>query len=242
MVKPYYESGGITIYHGDARDVLPLLEAQSVDLVLTDPPYGLSGRHDEVAITVDGHAPFMRQYGEWDNEWNPAMLLEESQRLLRVGGSLIAFLAHEWVPLYLQTPLEEKKFGVWVKTNPAPRVRPGYQHATEFWTWQVKRGAAPTWNGSFTQSNVIITPNALSCEGKLYHPTQKPLRLIAGFVERHSNPGDLILDPFVGSGTTLRAAKDSGRRAIGVEREEKFAEIAARRLSQEVLPLFEVAP
>jgi site-specific DNA-methyltransferase (adenine-specific) len=245
----FHSEPGITLYCGDCREVLPLLRCPNtsycieacdgrcggIDLVLTDPPYGVSGRHDEAAITVNGHAPFVRHFGEWDKEWDPAFLLAEADRLLRPGGSLIAFMADAWIPLFHRTPLEQKKLGVWAKTNPAPRVRPGYQSGAEMWMWQVKPGATPTWNGGFTQSNVITTPNAASCEGALDHPTQKPLRLISGFVSRHSNGADMVLDPYMGSGTTIEAAKMLGRRAIGIEIEPKYCEIAVKRLRQEVL-------
>src|SRR5262249_15527078 len=217
MVAAYYEHSGIAIYHADCRDVLPALEAETVNLVCTDPPYGVSGNQDEEAILVDGHAPFVRRFGEWDLEWDPRFLLQESARLLVLGGSLVAFMADQGVAAFEACePLVRKKLGIWLKTNPAPRVRPGYQNANELWACFTKPGRAPTWNGGFTQSNAIVTPNAASCEGKLLHPTQKPLRLIAGFVHRHSNPGDLVLDPFMGSGTTLRAAKDLRCRAIGI--------------------------
>lgn len=234
-LKPYYDRAGFTIYHASCWDVLPMLLAASVDLVLTDPPYGVSGRQDEAAIVVADHAPFRRHFGEWDLAWNPAKLLSETERLLRPGGALFAFLADEWINAYADTPLTVKKLGAWLKTNPPPRVRPGYRSTTELWTWQVKTGATPTWNGGFTQSNVFTMPNAASCEGPLVHPTQKPLRLISRVVQLHSNAGDLIVDPFMGSGTTLRAAKDLGRRAIGIEIDESYCEIAAKRLRQEAL-------
>ncbi len=237
MIKPYYDHDGITLYHCRAEELLAEIDDATLDAIITDPPYGISGRQDEVAITVDGHAPFKRQFGEWDNEWSPRFLLEQANRLLRPGGALIAFMAHEWIPEYLQTPLDQKKLGVWVKTNPAPRVRPGYQHGTEFWCWQVKAGRAPTWNGGFTQNNAIVTPNARAMEGQLVHPTQKPIAIIKGFVDRHSNPGDMVCDPFLGSGTTARACKDLGRRFVGCDINEAYLEIAVKRLAQAVLAL-----
>lgn len=234
-MKPYYQDKWATIYHGDCREILRGLSDASIDFILTDPPYGLSGQQADKAITVKGHAPFRRHFGEWDMAWNPKPLLNEASRLLRAGGALVAFCGSTGIAEYLDTPLQDKKLGVWVKTNPPPRVRPGYQNATEFWVWQVKAGAKPTWHGGFTQSNAIVSPNPRSTEGPLQHPTQKPLHLMWGFVERHSDPGELVADPYMGSGTTLVAAKTRGRKSIGIEREEKYCEIAAKRLSQGVL-------
>ena len=97
-----------------------------------------------------------------------------------------------------------------------------------------KPGAACTWNGGHSQSNVVRIPGIKPSKDD--HPTPKPLDLFALFVHLHSNPGDIVLDPCVGAGTTLRAAKDLGRRAIGIEISEKYCEIAARRCAQEVMP------
>ncbi len=78
---------------------------------------------------------------------------------------------------------------------------------------------------------------ARSCHGYAQHPTQKPIAVVSPLIEYSSPPGGTILDPFMGSGTTLRAAKDLGRRAIGIEIEEKYCEIAVQRLAQQVLPI-----
>lgn len=277
---------GIQTILGDCNSVLGTDEpAEYFDLILTDPPYGLSGRQAEAEIALtekNGKArePFKRHFGEWDKQWDPTRLVDWAARLLRPGGSLIAFMAHEWIGAYLdvalgwrdvefldlQIPgmpenhrasipsddgfqirarprpedlkLETRALGVWVKTNPPCRARPGYQHNVEFWAWMVKPGKAPTWNGGYTCPKSIITANALSCEGgKLFHPTQKPLKLIRGFIQRHSNPGDLVLDPYMGSGTTLVAAKSLGRRAVGIEIDPGYYGVARDRLAQDGLPL-----
>jgi len=96
-------------------------------------------------------------------------------------------------------------------------------------------GAACKWNGGNTQANVVringIKPSSED------HPTPKPVELMALFVRLHSDKGDLVVDPFMGAGTTLVAAKNLGRRAIGIEIEERWCELAVKRLSQEVMPL-----
>ena len=96
-------------------------------------------------------------------------------------------------------------------------------------------GGALTWNGGATQANVVRTGKIIPSADQ--HPTVKPEPLMALFVHLHTNPGALVLDPFMGSGTTLRAAKDLQRKSIGIEIEERYCEIAAKRLQQEVLAL-----
>ncbi len=234
-MKPFYQSDDVTIYHGRAEAALPGPEPGSIDLVLTDPPYAVSKPGEDIVVT--GHAPYRRDFGEWDREFSPAFLLEQSARLLRPGGSFVAFCSDDLVANYHSTPLKHRKLGVWAKTNPPCRVRPGYQHGGELWVYQTKPGAAPTWNGGACQSNIITTANARSTEGPLLHPNQKPLALISGFIARHSNPGDLVLDPYMGSGTTAVACRNLGRRFVGVEQSEQFCAVAVERLAQRTLEL-----
>jgi DNA modification methylase len=94
------------------------------------------------------------------------------------------------------------------------------------------KGQRKTWNGGNNRSNILEFQKVIPQAGD--HPTPKPESLMRQLIEDNSNPEDLTLDPFMGSGTTLRAAKDLGRKAVGIEIEEKYCEIAAKRLSQEV--------
>jgi len=207
---------GITLIHGDCRDLLPLLEKGSVDLVLTDPPYG---------IGEDGGLKARYRNGD---------------------GRTKGIVKHE-------------KFG-WDKERPSLKTMQAIMAAAPVWFifggnyfadmlpassgwlyWDKKIG------GDFSDGELIYTNRAAGIRafsvhpfhnlkgGKSrQHPTQKPLSLMRWCIELSKTQGT-ILDPFAGSGTTLRAAKDLGRKAIGIEIEEKYCRIAANRLRQEVL-------
>lgn len=205
-MTPYYDDGQITIYHADCRDVLPTLEP--VDLVLTDPPYGV-------------------HLAEWDGEV-PYNLLTDFLNL--TNGPVLWFGGPNVASDVTGFPVPPQRVLVWAPTFKLQQVMAhgmAYRwHA--IYAWQLpKKHDGPTWD-------VLNTP----CDGRNFwnHPATKPLplmRTLCGFAPQDG----LILDPFMGSGTTLRAAKDLGRRAIGIELEERYCEIAVRRLSQAVLPL-----
>ncbi len=227
-MKPYYEDESVTIYHADCRDVLPTLGP--VDLVLTDPPYNTLSED----IALEGRAPLRRSFGAWDTDWHPP--LDQWAAVLRPGGSVRAFSSDRLISEYRAGSLKPRGTLVWVKDNPAPAPRPAYVQATEWIIWLQKEGAPATWNGDGYTLNVIYEPSAAGAE-RTEHPTQKPLAVLRPLVLRHSDPDDTILDPFMGSGTTLRAAKDLGRKAIGIEIEERYCEIAAKRMSQLAMSL-----
>lgn len=247
-MKPYYERDGITIYHADCLDVLPLLD--QVDHVITDPPYnvsarGIGGRANTTIGAVprkDGtYREIVRDFGAWDHEWDPRPFLAEARRLIRPGGSLIAFTSEFLFEPYVCSGLEHRALLYWRKTNPAPNFRNQIVRAVEMAVWQTQ-GGGWTFNAGGYRPNVWDGPilNGYTVQNtgeKRLHPTQKPLWLMREWIELFTDPGDLILDPFMGSGTTLRAAKDLGRRAIGIEVNETYCKVAVERLRQEVLAL-----
>lgn len=229
-MRPYYESGGITIYHADNRDVLPLLGAGCADLVLTDPPYA-----------EETHAG-ARSLKAVDQPMIDFASLTANE--LRATFDAIGQLATAWVVSFMDwrhiCRFEERppeglrfvRFGMWVKPNGAPQFtgdRPG--QGWEGIAILHKLGGRMTWNGG-GRNSVFVYPKLNEA-----HKTAKPLPLVKELVALFSEPGGLVVDPFMGSGTTLRAAKDLGRRAVGIEREERWCEHAAKRLSQEVLAL-----
>ena len=227
-MKPYYEQDGITIYHGDCREILPTLDTGSIDLVLTDPPYS-----EEV------HAGARTR-----NSDNPGSLITFAS----IDGpdwlADVAPVAKSWVVATMDwrhiadahrdmpDGLRFVRFGVWVKPNGAPQFT-GDRPATGWEGVGIfhKSGGAMAWNGGGKRA-VWEVPAVASD-----HPTGKPIKLVREWICLFSNPGETVLDPFMGSGTTLRAAKDLGRKAIGIEIEERYCEIAVKRLQQAVLPM-----
>lgn len=237
-ITPYYydEDAGIAILHGDCRELLPLFAPESVDLVLTDPPY-TDKTHEGARTGV---------YNTFNGD--PAVRLVDfssfTEETLRECFDVIGRVARTWVVSFMDYrhaivfdtfPPEHLRFirlGIWVKPNGAPQFtgdRPG--QGWEAIVIMHRLGGRMRWNGG--GHHAVWTCNKARSE----HPTGKPLPLVKELLCLFSNHGDLLLDPFMGGGTSLRAAKDLGRRAIGIELEEKYCEIAAKRLSQGVLDL-----
>ena len=205
MVRPYYQEPNITIYCGDCLEIMPQL-TEKVDLVLTDPPYGIEGTWS--GGNSHGWGRHRGEAKKWDIR--PKEIIEKIKimpcKLIIWGGQ------------YFYLPPS----GSWLVWDKRVRNFTG-GHCELAWT----NLGNPIRAFNFSNAE-------LATEGKL-HPTQKPLLLIQWCIEQ-AMPIDTILDPFMGSGTTLVAAKELGRRAIGIEIEEKYCEIAVRRLAQEVLP------
>ncbi len=214
ILKPYYQDGAVTIYHGDCREIVPTLGR--FDLLLTDPPYGIKrdcgmGGGKSVA----GLCPRSpRRYaGGWDSD------RAQDAVSIAVGAADICIV---WGGnYYTDTLAMMPKWLVWDKEQ----TMPSYSDAELAWT---------TIPGVAVKMLRYSGNGLLAVEKDRVHPTQKPLALMRWCI---SLAGDVqtILDPFAGSGTTGRAAKDLGRKAVLIEREEKYCEIAARRMAQEVL-------
>jgi DNA modification methylase len=211
-VIPYYEQDGITIYHGDCREVLSTLGP--VDLVLTDPPYGIGANRMTLG---NGFRRVYRGEVDWDRE--PADLMP----ILSLNVPTVI-----WGGNYFALP-PSRCWLVWDKGTGAN----DFADCELAWTNRdaVVKRYTRSWVGANAKERI---------DADRFHPTQKPVELMRWCIEFYPDAG-VILDPFMGSGTTLRAAKDLGRRAIGIEIEERYCEIAAKRLQQSVLPLMSVA-
>jgi site-specific DNA-methyltransferase (adenine-specific) len=210
-VKPYYQDDAVTIYHGDCRELLPDLHA---DLVLTDPPYGIGERWSKSAMI--GKNGSSRLWGKGET-WDDAPPEDDLIRLTVEAGDQ----AIVWGGNYFNLP-PARGWLLWDKIQK-------FTGADAEMAWTNLDMPVRV----FRMSRVEAFGN--NAEVVKAHPTQKPTPLIRwclGFTEAAT-----VLDPFMGSGTTLRAAKDLGLKAVGIELEERYCEIAAERCAQEVLDL-----
>jgi DNA modification methylase len=217
LPRPYYEHSGIVIYNCDCREILPSLGP--VDLVAMDPPYGIGENRSRVMSRARPsprwRRAYARDYGEFN--WDAAPIAQDLIDKTRgLGQEQMIFGGN-----YYTLP-PSAAWLIWDKQNGGS----DFADCELIWTnlKQAVRIIRHCWNGF---QRVGREPR--------WHPTQKPVRVVSWCLSWSKTRG-IILDPFMGSGTTLVAAKQLGRHAIGIEIEEKYCEIAARRLEQEMLP------
>lgn len=224
-MKPYYDQDEIQIYLADCRDVLPLIEPGAADLVLTDPPYN----------AINRASGGLRSFDKGDADALPVDVAEIAPMLVRAAsGSIYVWCSDEqytdWTQAFKDAGLTTR-ICAWWKSNPSPmNGQYLWLSALELCVFARKTGAYfglhcehPVWKGPIAR--------------KTDHPTPKPEWLMRTLIEASSPVNGLVVDPYMGSGTTLVAAKELGRRAIGIELSEAYCEIAVRRLQQAVLPL-----
>lgn len=205
-MKPYYEDtkSGIIIYHGDCREILPTLP--SVDLVLTDPPFGI-GNFVQTTGNVRGNKV------EWNNEPPDDHVFQtlrgiSKHRIIWGAEHFNCFEGHGALVWDKEQPMED-----FSKVEIASK---SFGKKTELFKYR--------W------TNYVNTKET-------DHPCERPLSLYLWCIQLVPDSPITILDPYIGSGTVLRAAKDLGKKAIGIDKDEHWCEVSANRLSQEVLPL-----
>ncbi len=222
---------------GDCYEKLLEIKSNSVELILTDPPYNIS-RPSNFAKNSNNKKfnSISIDFGDWDqNEIDLDKLFCQFKRILKDGGTVIIFY-DIWKSNNLKKFAETYGFKQprvcqWVKTNPVPinSKRNYLSNSIEFFFTFVK-GKKPTFN-SYYDNGIYNFP---ICHGKerTEHPTQKPIELINALVKKHSNIGDLVLDPFGGSGTTAISCMVTDRKFIVMERESEYVDIIQERIKQ----------
>lgn len=229
-MKPYYQDELVTIYNGDCRDVMSSISG--ANCVLTDPPYMFG-----MASTMhEGKA------GGWGDMMNSssfyACLLRKFQKIVENrSGSAWVFNSWRSFPILARAAFDAEwpieSLMIWDKEWIGPGgmrgLRPSYEVCALFCCKEfqfLNRGqpdiVRSKWHPGNRQSD---------------HPAEKPVALLMRIIENSTKTGELVMDPFCGSGSTLVAAKQAGRKSVGIEIEEKWCEVAAKRLQQEMLSL-----
>ena len=213
LPKPYYDHGGITIYHGDCREILPLLGR--FDLLLTDPPYGIGldtankARGRSRLTVARDHEPVFDD----DKPFEPA-------HLLALSTSSILWGANNYADKLPSSPM----WLVWdrLATGDVTDAELAWVTGHRFRTVRMLRHQ---WSGMLRASEKT---------DRVLHPTQKPVALMSWCLSFFPE-AKTVVDPYMGSGPVAKACKDRGLRYVGIELVEKYCEIAAKRLAQEVL-------
>jgi site-specific DNA-methyltransferase (adenine-specific) len=220
-LKPYYQDDSVTIYHGDSMEIVPALGR--FDLVLTDPPYlihagkgGGAFGSERVLVESGGFTDMGCSYSFLDNaaNWFVFCSIRQLRELLGIAENM-----------------PRMNLITWHKPNPLPTCNNKYLPDVEYIVHGFQKNRL---FGDFCDKfSCIIHPLG---DRETKHPNEKPMRIIRKLITLGTQEGETILDPFAGSGTTGRAAKDMGRKAVLIEREERYCEIAAKRMQQECLP------
>lgn len=229
------------IFHDDAYSIIDkfLENDMKVDHIITDPPYNIS--KDNNFNTMNNPRKGV-DFGEWDQgEFDLYSWIPKYSKLLTKNGSMIIFCSYRYIS-YIIDMLESEDAGmlvkdvlVWQKSNPMPRnIKRRYVQDMEFAVWAVKKNAKWVFNKPDDKPYLrsIFTTSTVSGKEKLGHPTQKNLKLMMDIIEIHTNENEIILDPFMGSGSTGEASLILGRNFIGVEFVNEYFELSEERLNK----------
>ena len=245
-MTPYYQDEAVTIYHGDCREVLPTLE--KADHVISDPPYAVLVVNTSARGRTDGERAKGATVNATRRDLGYQGVTDDDRNGL---GSEFARLAKRWVIVFCDAEsltawrvaleasgrLRHIRMGAWVSPACTPQFT-GDRPGTGWEACEIAHAPGRSrWNGGGEPAVWIVNRPVNGSRDRLEanHPTPKPVELFTTLIQQFTDPGETILDPFMGSGTTLVAAKRLGRKAIGIERELKYCEVAANRLRQGAL-------
>ncbi len=226
----------IKLYNDDCIKKIATMPRNKVDAIITDPPYNISRDNNFKTMNRAGI-----DFGEWDKDFDLVSWIKYCEPVLRKGGNIVIF--NSWKNMsYIVDELEKNNFEVkdlirWEKTNPMPRNRDRrFITDYEVAVWAIKKGGKWTFNRlSETYERPEIVCGVTSKKEKIDggHPTQKPVEVMEWLIKRLSNENDIILDPFMGSGSTGVACKNTNRKFIGIELNKDYYNIAMKRLGDD---------
>lgn len=244
--EEWERKNSVTLIHGDFYQRIREVADGCVDLILTDPPYNIARDN---TFKLAGRSDIDQDFGDWDKHDRSVFISQfdawarEFHRILDENGSGYVFTSDRYIS-HLREALERAGFKVkatliWHKTNPGTQVvKTNFKSAVEYLLFFTRGEAGHTfnWQGENEMHNCISLPicggaeRLTDAKGNTLHPTQKPLALLHHLLEISSHPGDMVFDGFMGVGSTARAARDLGRKFIGIEQDVSFFEAAQRRM------------
>lgn len=228
------------LINGDCYEEIYKIGDGVVDLILIDPPYLISRESGFKNYSEDSNEELKSKYGglsidfgDWDKvsiDWD--FLFKEYYRVLKKGGTIIVFYdvwkSSELKDSAIKSKFKQPRVGCWVKNNPVPiNSKINYlSNAMEFF-FTFTKVSKPTFNSEY--DNAIYKFPICHGKERYKHPTQKPLELIKDLINKHSNPGDLVLDTFAGTGTTAHASILLDRKYIMIEKDLDYFNIIKER-------------
>lgn len=228
-----------TLIQGNCLDYLNKIPDNSIDLILTDPPYNIA-QYSTGNINLPGRSALNNDLGEWDlTPIEPVNFIDNFKRILKPDGNIFVFTSYNLIGKWHEAfdkEFDTFQFFVWHKTNPAPKIfKNGFLNSCEMIACMWNKGHK--WNFSkqnemhnFFESPICMRPERLS---NPKHPAQKPIKLLEHILKIASNEGDVVLDPFMGVGSTGVAALRNNRKFIGCEIENEYFEAARKRIDEE---------
>ncbi|MFV0519966.1 MAG: DNA-methyltransferase [Lachnospirales bacterium] len=226
----------ISLHNNDCFEFIKTMPDNSVDLILTDPPYNIA-QYSTGNINLPGREALNNDIAEWDNvALEPKELLEDFKRILKPKGNIFIFTSYNLIGKWheaFDSEYDTFQFFIWHKTNPAPKIyKNGFLNSCEMIICMWNKGH--TWNftkqnemHNFFESPICMSPERLK-DPK--HPAQKPVKLLKHIINIASNPGDVVFDPFMGVGSTGVAAVELERKFGGCEIDETYFKASEKRI------------
>ena len=235
----------ISLINSDCLTALKDIPTQSVDLILTDPPYNLGLFMQNRDTNLKKMRDNFFGAADWDNldyeSWKASLeiFFEQSARIIKTGGAMIVFMAiikvESVIAIAEKYGFYYKTTGIWHKLNPMPRnMNLHFVNSTESWIYFTYKKRTGTFNNDGAVIHDFVETSLTMGNEKKHgkHPTQKPIQLMKHFVELLSNKDDVVLDLFMGSGSSGVASKLLGRKFIGIEINPTYFEIAKKRIEE----------
>lgn len=243
MANQYIDIQSSHLLLGDCVKMMRTIPDDSIDCILTDPPYNIGLFMHKRNTNLKKMRENQFAYAGWDNmeyqSWKRNMnrFLTECSRVMKKKGTLIIFMSilkvSDIIEIATKYGFYYKTTGVWHKTNPMPRnMKIQFVNSTECWIYFIYKGTSGTFNNNGKVKHDFLESSVCPASEKKHgnHPTQKPLKVLKELISCVSYPNDIILDPFMGSGSTCVASAILGRKYIGIELDEKYFDIARTRI------------